>query len=176
MIVCGWYPFNLCTMIGEMIRISLVIIIKCSLQRINNKCPICHIWTTNLKDDNSRLVICFYFGDLLLKSLILKGNSKTDLDSLISSFPMYTVLIHLCPRKTRPFTESLSVCNFGNKQAHMQGNTFTNKETSVRTETMETRYCEEDDWDIAVPRACENMSTKLDESDVIMRPPFETVG
>lgn len=58
---------------------------------------------------------------------------------------MHVILIHLCPQKTGPFTESLSVCNLGNKQAHMQGNTFTNKETSVRTETMETCYCEEGD-------------------------------
>lgn len=77
---------------------------------------------------------------------------------------MHVIWIHLCPQKTRSFTESLSVCSLGNKQAHMQGNTFTNEETSVKrqyTETMETCICEEADWDITVPRACENMATKL---------------
>lgn len=77
---------------------------------------------------------------------------------------MHVIWIHLCPQKTRPFTESLSVCSLGNKQAHMQGNTFTNEETSVKrqhTETMETWICEEGDWDITVPRARENMATKL---------------
>lgn len=81
---------------------------------------------------------------------------------------MHILLIHLCPQKTRPFTESLSVCNFRNKQEDMQGNTFANKETSVRTETMETCYCEEGEWDITAPCARESMATKMEESPKVL--------
>lgn len=85
---------------------------------------------------------------------------------------MHVILIYLCPQKTRPFTDSLIVCNQENKHAHMQGKTFTNKETSVRTETMETCYCEEGDWDIIVPRMRDNMATETLLSSAV---PYETV-